>query len=242
VARRSLTSRLSGIADLERRMADLEADIRRLETQLHESREEGWERSRRRWRVAAPDARLTWGAELTGDAFVEKAAAHGAFGPGKAVLEVGPGYGRLLRTAIERGDEFGSWTGVDLSAQNVRHLIESFERPGIRFVHADAEKVLLDEPVDAMLSSLTFKHLFPSFERVLVNVSGQMRPGAVVLFDLIEGDRRYFERDGVTYIRWYTRPEIEAILERAGLEPPVFDVVHHHRDASRLLVVARKPA
>ena len=100
----------------------------------------------------------------------------------------------------------------------------------------------LEEPFDAIVSSLTFKHLYPSFEQTLRNMAVQMDAGGVAIFDLIEGHRRYFEDDGVTYIRWYERPEIEAILGRCGLEPAAFDQVHHLETLSRLLVVARKPS
>ena len=93
-----------------------------------------------------------------------------------------------------------------------------------------------------MVSSLTFKHLFPSFERALSNLAGQMAAGGVVLFDLIEGSRRYFEDDGVTYIRWYERDEVEALLRACGLEPVAFEEVRHHATLARLLVVARRPA
>jgi SAM-dependent methyltransferase len=222
--------------------ARLESRIAALETGLHESRDEGWERSRERWRAASPTANLTWDAEIGGDAFIEKAEQHGAVGAGRRVLEVGPGYGRLLGAALERDSGFESWTGIDLSAENVAFLSERFGRDGIRFIEADIEKVRLPDPVDAVISSLTFKHLYPSFEAALVNLAGQLRAGAVVAFDLIEGQRRYFEDDGVTYIRWYARDEIDAIIEGAGLERVAFDEVRHHPDVTRLLVVARKPA
>ncbi|MGH2951670.1 MAG: class I SAM-dependent methyltransferase [Solirubrobacterales bacterium] len=204
------------------------------------SRGGDWDRSRARWLAAQPDADLTWGAELTGDAFIDKAAAHGAFGPGRRVLEIGPGYGRLLRSSIEREVSFESWVGVDLSAENVAFLGGRFPDDRIRFVEADVERVSLDQPVDTMLSSLTFKHLFPSFEAALGNLAPQLRPGGLVAFDLIEGERRYFEDDGVTYIRWYTREEIDEIVARAGLERVAFDEVQHHPDITRLLVVARR--
>jgi SAM-dependent methyltransferase len=197
-------------------------------------------RSRKRWRHAQPDTNLTWGYEVSGDAFVAKAGEHGAFGPGKAVLEIGPGYGRLLAAALERGVEFGTYVGVDLSPDNVRHLEASFPRPNVRFVCADAETVALEGPFDTVISSLTLKHLFPSFEAALTNVARQMRPGGRAIFDLIEGERRYFESDGVTYIRWYTRAEIEAILDRAGLELVAYDQVRHIAEATRLLVVAQR--
>jgi len=226
---------------LSERIDRLDSRLDRLETMLHESRDEGWERSRTRWRNARPDAQLTWGADLTGDAFINAARAHGAFGPGKAILEVGPGYGRLLRAARELGAEFASWTGIDLSGENVAHLEATFsDDPAIRFRQADVESVELGERVDTVLSSLTFKHLFPSFAAGLENLGRQLAGGGLVIFDLIEGARRYFEDDGVTYIRNYTRDEVEELAHGAGVEVVAFDEVHHHPDMARLLVVARR--
>jgi SAM-dependent methyltransferase len=231
----------SGVAELSDRVGRLEERLDQLETALHESREETWDRSRVRWRGARPDANLTWGAAVSGSAFVAKAAEYGALGPGRRVVEVGPGYGRLLAAAIEDGAGFASWTGIDLSPENVSHLGARFERPDAAFVCADAEEVELGHPFDAIVSSLTFKHLYPSFEHALRNLAVQMEAPGTVVFDLIEGRRRYFERDGVTYIRWYERDEVEAILGRCGLELAAFDEVRHLETLTRLLVVARKP-
>lgn len=199
-----------------------------------------WSRSRERWRAASPTNKLTWDAEVSGDAFIERASAHGAFGPQRRVLEVGPGYGRLLASALDEV-EFATWTGVDLSEENVGHLSARFDRPGIEFVLADVETYELAMPADALISSLTFKHLFPSFEAVLTNLAAQLTPGAIVAFDLIEGDGNYFEDDGVTYIRWYQRGEVEEILKRCGLGLVAFDDVRHLPELVRMLVVARKP-
>jgi len=233
---------LLGLPELHGRIHGLERRIESLETQLHESRDEAWERSRSRWRAAEPTAGLTWGVEVSGEAFVARAEHHGAFGEHKRILEIGPGYGRLLGSVLEGGRPFASYTGVDLSRQNVGHLSERFSDGRISFACEDVEKVSLPEPVDAVLSSLTFKHLFPSFERALSNLAGQMTPGGVVLFDLIEGSRRFFEDDGVTYIRWYERGEVVDILGACGLEPVAFEEVRHHPNLARLLVVGRRPS
>jgi SAM-dependent methyltransferase len=233
---------LLGLPQLHGRIHRLERRLDLLETQLHESRDEAWERSRARWRAAAPTAELTWDVPLTGDAFVDRAEHHGAFGDGRHVVEVGPGYGRLLATALERGLPFSRYTGVDLSDRNITHLSERFQEERVSFVRGDAEEVRLAMPADAVISSLTFKHLFPSFERALCNLAGQLAPGGVVLFDLIEGSRRFFEDDGVTYIRWYERDEVDGLLAACGLERVAFEEVRHHPSLSRLLVVARKVA
>jgi SAM-dependent methyltransferase len=221
--------------------SDLEQRIDALETRMHESRDETWERSRIRWRATKPDSSLTWGVDVDGEAFVSKAAQHGALGPTRKLLEVGPGYGRLLTACFKRGNSFRSYLGVDLSQDNVAYLDRRFPQENVAFVAGDIEAVELPEPVDAVISSLTFKHLFPSFERALDNLARQLSPGGRVVVDLIEGHRRYFEDDGVTYIRWYSRDEVSSILAATGLELMAFDEVRHLPHVSRLLVVARKP-
>jgi SAM-dependent methyltransferase len=191
-----------------------------------------------RWRVTAPGPELTWGKQLTGDAFVERATAHHAFGPDRTVLEIGPGYGRILRTCLEQSVPFRRWVGLDLSAENVRHLSRQFPDPRIEFVQGDAESARLDTPVDTVISSLTFKHLYPSFELALRNIAGQLSERGLVLFDLIEGSGRNFESDEVTYVRKYSRKEVRKLLARVALELVRFDTVAHDRDHVRLLVVA----
>jgi SAM-dependent methyltransferase len=221
--------------------ADFEPRLQALETSVHESREETWERSRTWWRAAEPNPNLTWGIEVSGEAFVSKAAQYGALGPRSRVLEVGPGYGRLLAACLQRGASFGSYVGVDLSRENLSYLRERFPQENVAFLHGDVETFKIDEPVDAVISSLTFKHLFPSFEEALRNLGRQLRPGGLAVFDLLEGHRRYFAEDGVTYVRSYTQPEIKTILAATGFELVAFDQVHHLPDYTRLLVVARKP-
>jgi hypothetical protein len=89
-----------------------------------------------------------------------------------------------------------------------------------------------------ILSSLTFKHLFPTFEKALGNVARQADPNAVFIFDLLEGDRQYFENDGVIFIRMYTRDEVRDILARIGLRLVALDTVEHDPEHRQMLVVA----
>jgi len=238
VVPRSVRQSLRRIAGIE----DLNARIDELEERLAESREETWERSRARWREASPTADLTWDTELTGYAFIEKVAATGAFGPETDILEIGPGYGRLLRACLDRGVGFQSYVGVDLSAENVAHLSERFGSDTVSFVNADIETVQLDAGVDLVVSSLTLKHLYPSCERALANVSSHVRPGGSMVFDVIEGDRRWWEHDNATYIRAYTRDELRELLDRVGFSDVAFDLVTHCPGRTRLLVVARRSA
>ena len=199
------------------------------------------ERSKRRWREAPPGPGLTWGVEVSGDPAVEAAERHGVFGPGRTILEVGPGYGRVLRSALAREVEFGRYIGLDLSAQNVRHLREEFDDPRIEIVQGDVESTSLDEPIDAALSFLTFKHIYPSFRAALENLGRQLRPGGRIVFDLIEGPRVYFHRDRATFMREYTRAEVGEIVAAASLELVALDRVEHAPGRTRMLVVASKP-
>lgn len=107
-----------------------------------------WEGSRSRWRSAEPDVDLTWGIEVTGDAFIEKVSSYGGVGPEAAVLEVGPGYGRLLGAALGKPVAFARWLGVDLSADNVKHLQGRFRQSNVRFCRDDVETLSLESPVD----------------------------------------------------------------------------------------------
>jgi SAM-dependent methyltransferase len=221
-------------------ISDLHARIDELEERLAESREETWERSRSRWRQASPTSNLTWDEELTGDAFIAKAVANGGFSPEADVLEIGPGYGRLFRACLKSGAHFRSYLGVDLSAENVRYLTEHFGNDAVTFVQADIETVELERDFSLVISSLTLKHLYPSFERALANISSSVRPGGRLVFDLIEGKRCHWEHDRATYIRSYTRQEVREILGRIGFTSVSFDQVEHSPRRTRLLVVASR--
>jgi SAM-dependent methyltransferase len=203
-----------------------------------------WEKSRSRWRASTPDVDLTWGVEVTGDAFISKLASYGVFGPDVGVVEIGPGYGRMLAAARCQGVAFASWLGVDLSAENVEYLRKRFPEPNVNFVRDDVETLVLERPAGCVISSLTFKHLYPSFEKALQSIARQLAPGGAVAFDLIEGSDRRVEHDGVTYVRSYERVEVSEILVTAGLNLIAFDEVLHHPElpgSVRLLVIARRP-
>jgi SAM-dependent methyltransferase len=200
------------------------------------------QRSRARWRRAEPDTELTGGKELSGEAFIAKAESYGAFAIDQTILEIGPGYGRLLRECLRRKLPFRKYVAVDISPLNGKYLIEEFERDDVVVIVGDVETVALNECFDVVLSSLTLKHLYPSFESALRNIERHLNPGATAIFDLPEGDdRHWFSGDEITYIRSYSRAGVEGILSGIPLELVAFDEVEHLPEWVRLLVVARKP-
>jgi SAM-dependent methyltransferase len=237
---RTLTARARSAVGFVRELLD--STKLRFEERSATSPEILWQRSRERWRRTQPSANLTWGKQLSGDRFVMAAAQWNAFGPERSILEIGPGYGRLLDSCLRLGLEFNSYLAVDISPSNVEWLKQQFRQPKTAFVVGDIESIVLESNIDVVLSSLTFKHLFPTFEKPIRNIAGFVKPGGLFVFDLREGTTRFFESaDNVTYIRCYTKPEVRNILDRAGIELLSFDQVEHDPLHRRLLVVARKP-
>jgi SAM-dependent methyltransferase len=203
-----------------------------------------WSRSRVRWSSAEPDQELTWGYTVSGEPFVCKLTDYTTMTPDTILLEIGPGYGRILSCVLESGAPFASYFGLDLSARNVEWLTEHYAAKDLRltFREADIESAEIP-PFDIAYSSLTFKHLYPSFETTLLNLAVALRPGGRIVFDLIEGDgRAVFERDDVTYIRTYTREQVRELVAAAGLDLVAFDEVLHDPQHPRLLVVAGRPS
>ena len=201
-----------------------------------------WERSRTRWRKAPQEWRgLTWGEELTGDAFIQTAERYADFGPKKHILEIGPGYGRLLKTCLDRRVPFASYGGLELSEETCAYLRERFPLDNVTFAHGDVEKATFETEFDVVISSATFQHLYPSLERALGNLRSSARPGCVFCIDLPEGTWSGFEEDEKTFIHQYTRSELLEIYDRVGLEHVAFDEVVHAPGLERLFTVARKP-
>lgn len=207
---------------------------------LSESRQDLVSKSSNRWLQAEPDLHLSWAREISGKAFIEKVLKYGAINPSEDILEIGPGYGRLLKALLKENAPFNSYCGIDISSKNVDYLKRTFSKPNLTFVQGNIEEVVLDAAYDIVISSLTFKHIFPSFGKALINVERYMKKNAVIFFDVIEGNKAYFE-NGDTYIRCYTRKQLAELVQDANLELIKFDNVKHAPGYTRLLVIARKP-
>jgi SAM-dependent methyltransferase len=201
-----------------------------------------WERSRTRWRAAPGKwSDLTWGHDLTGESFIDATEPYAAFAEEKHVLEVGPGYGRLLRTCLDKGIPFATWRGLELSGDTCEYLRKAFPLENVEFVQGDVETTALDRPFDIVLSSAVFQHLFPSIEPALEHLRDAANPGCAFCIDLPEGTDVYWESE-TTFIHRYTRPELAEILNRVELEQVEFQpYAEPGAGLERLLVVARKP-
>ncbi|HET6158078.1 MAG TPA: class I SAM-dependent methyltransferase [Dongiaceae bacterium] len=199
-----------------------------------------WELSRARWREAEPDLALTWNEALDGLGFIDAVNRYAGFDAQKRLLEIGPGYGRLIESMLERGYRFRSYLGLDISNKNIEFLTGKYPGSRMKFVQGDAELVSLPEKFDVIYSSATFHHFYPDNRQLLRNLAKALSAKGVLCFDLIEGNKAWF--DGATYMRWYERAEITAILEESNLRLVQFDEVQHTQKRKRLFVVAAPKA
>jgi SAM-dependent methyltransferase len=215
----------------------------------HASPEDRLAVSQERWRQDEEPAGLTWGAMLTADSLWDLYCRYRQFSERDRILEIGPGYGRVLDTAIDRRIPFAEFVGIDLSETRVGKLRERFQLDTVRFAAGDATVWCDDRPFDVILSSATFEHLYPDCRNALTNLRAQLGAGGQLMIDFIKTDKpsAEFEPDTGAYVRAYTREELRGIFEDCGLtvdslEPCSLGIGAHGKPIERFLVTARPPS
>jgi SAM-dependent methyltransferase len=180
------------------------------------------ELSQKRWKGSEPDASLTWGEIFTGDSFIDAVEGFCRFNPNSHIFEVGPGYGRLLNTILQRELPFRHYTAVELSADRVHKLSEQFADRRVKFIQGDINQIQLEETTDLVICSSTFEHLFPDFTTALRNISNQLSPQGCVAVDFVQADpsmehrQQGFERGGDAFVRIYSKEEIQSLFRACG--------------------------
>src|SRR5688572_11445490 len=248
------------MAELERKHAQIE-ELRGTASGGHEEpngarREDGIQNqellalSQTRWRGDEPDAGLTWGVPMSGDEFVGAMMKHFAF-EGSTIVEIGPGYGRILRALLQRSAPFRRYIGLEISGTRVDRLRDQFRDDSrIEFRQADVLGFLdLNATADLIFSSAVFEHLYPHFGPGLETLSRFTRLGGLAIIDFIRDDHApeksaaWFE--GETYMRTYSTSELNTIfnsshfrIEHTGRISFGLDILH--REITRTIVVASK--
>ena len=145
-------------------------------------------RSQKRWRDDEPSAGLTWGVPMSGDEFVRVLCEHFTF-DNSIIVEIGPGYGRVLDSLLKNSAPFHRYIGLEISAARVARLRDQYRDRRIEFREADVlGRVDLNAVADLTFSSAVFEHLYPDFSRALETVSQFTRPGGLVVIDFIRDD------------------------------------------------------
>ena len=178
-----------------------------------------------RWEGSEEDRHLTWGQVMTGDSFLDALEKHYTFHADHHVCEIGPGYGRLLKTILGRALPFARYTGIELSQERVNELNTQFASNRITFICADVNDVNLPGQADLIICSATFEHLFPDFSRALDNLANvNLSPSGSLAIDFIQADdarkdrEQAFERESHAFVRAYSSDEITDYFARCGLK------------------------
>jgi SAM-dependent methyltransferase len=199
--------------------------------------------SQRRWRGDEGAAGLTWGRVMTGDSLWDLYQKTREFRPTDKILEIGPGYGRLLRTAIERKIPFASYTAVDLSDARVQRLRNEFGDGNTHFIQGDIDSWVGDTVFDIVICSATFEHLHPDCRNALTNIRGQLSSQGRVYIDFLryEANDYVFESTG-TYVKKYSRETLVAIFNECGYDVRAIEICTvgegDHGAVERFVVVA----
>jgi phospholipid N-methyltransferase len=188
--------------------------------------------SQERWRGDEADPHLTWGRIFSGDSFVDALLKHYQFSPDHYICEIGPGYGRLLKTILERRLPFKKYTGVELSEDRVRKLSARFGSECIEFVAADVATVRLSRVCDLVFSSSTFEHLFPDCSMALKNLvdhnlgdRGQLAIDFIQFDEAMHHEDQAFEPHSRAFVRTYSCRELERFYLDRGLSSIKFDSI-----------------
>jgi 2-polyprenyl-3-methyl-5-hydroxy-6-metoxy-1,4-benzoquinol methylase len=214
--------------------------------------------SQRRWSGDEPAAGLTWGRLMTGDSLWVLYEKYREFSSHDKIFEIGPGYGRLLKTALDRGIPFDSYTALELSKSRVEQLHREFDLKNVRFIQGDVDAWTDSSRFDVVICSSTFEHLYPDCRKALRNVHQYLAPRGCAFIDFIGDTRRtifgnfginlprkivYFEPNG-TYIRVYSREELLRLFAECHFTVRAIEVCNigegNRGLVKRLVVVAER--
>jgi len=136
--------------------------------------------------------------------------------PGKSVLEIGVGTGRL---AVQVCGECGRFTGIDFSPKTVERAKENLRAfPNVNLICADYLVHSFEETFDVIYSSLTFLHI--EDKRVAIQKAADLlNPGGRFVLSIDKDQNPRFKVNG-RKMRIYpdTPEEITSLLAEAGLD------------------------
>ncbi len=175
------------------------------------------ELSKQAWVNARPTPGLTWNVKMTGDEFIGHARREVGEDFGR-LLEIGPGYGRLLTTILDDSVKFSEYLGVDISAENVKYLTGRFGNDRVRFRHADFFEYEPPDRFDCIICSAVFMHFYPSVEPALRRCRALLRDGGRLCFDVPRGTSgvRFLDVASRLYVRNYAAKELAELAKDAG--------------------------
>lgn len=196
------------------------------------------DRAKVRWRGDEMDEGLTWGTIWDGSAFVEAIRKRLSFTSLTSILEIGPGYGRLLDQILREGLPFQSYLGLDLSAARIHRLTDKYQSDNrVKFLLGDVETFHLDQHFDLCISSATLAHLYPDCGRALRNIEGHLNSGGYLMIDVgskpepSDGPYCCWQNDG-TYGCVYAPSDIRRLSDGTRLSNLTSENIIHGQSAA----------
>ncbi len=110
-------------------------------------------------------------------------------GPGKRVLEIGPGWGAFAGHALQAGVRFTGITNSEVSQSYLRGKLANFG-DNFNIELSDFYEYEPEEPFDAIVIMGVIEHL-PNYERVLKKFSRLIKPGGRIFLDGSAAKKKY---------------------------------------------------
>lgn len=131
-------------------------------------------KSKIRWKDDDVDKDLTWGVIMSGSSFVDLMKEYCPLSEKSDILEIGPGYGRLLDEILKRKLNFKNYNGLEISKTRVGKLKRKYEKnEKCKFFVGDVTKDKIKKNYNYVISSSTFEHLYPDFVSGLINLKNK---------------------------------------------------------------------
>ena len=169
------------------------------------------------WIASRPTSARTWNEVMTGDEFIGLVRRYAGDDLGR-LMEIGPGYGRLMTTMQRDGVRFNDYLGVDLSAESVKFLTGKFGSERIEYRNEDFFTVDPGRTLDTIISSAVFLHFYPSVEPAMRRCHQLLREGGKLCFDVGRGSgNKYVDAQFKIFVRDYPNPdELRAFADKCG--------------------------
>lgn len=202
------------------------------------------DRTQDRWKDHEGDVGLTWGRMMTGDSFADAMNSVRPIQASDSITEIGPGYGRILSSLLERKTVFDSYIGCDVSDMKVSNLRSKFRESNVLFSVVDAIRDPLPE-AHVTICAATMEHFFPDFGNVLAKIMGYSFCDFVMEDDDWKHSFVHYDEIARTYGRIYSENEIKAIYAKHGHELLAFHSITIGKDeldrpVRRIFVAAKK--
>lgn len=154
----------------------------------------------------------------------------GCLDPPCDLLEIGPGYGRILDSILDSGQGFDTYIGVDISLSNIAFLEDKYRLRGVgnvAFKHDDIYQFEAMDSYSTIFASLVFKHFYPDFSAAAKRCWDSLQLSGQLVFDFPNDIQSTNWESDHCFVRRYSNDEVASILSDIGFVNLRFGTVCH---------------